>query len=102
MRIKIPKSMIIYVIEYYLSSLYKNREKWIELQFHNMSNSDFDYLFKNTCFRDITEQISNLLTVLKMQYEEYEDYKETLKIFENINKNINNNIVVGEVVKNAV
>ena len=93
---KIPKKIVIYIIEYYVNLIYKYKERICNGIYH-MYDDDREYFFKNHLI-----DVSNLLYVLKLPDDEYEDYKKTLEILEIIEpKEQQIDPVVGEVVKNA-
>ena len=93
---KIPKKIIIYIIEYYVNLFYKFRELICNGIYYMHGDDDN----RNYFFKKHAMDVSNLLYVLKLPDDEYEDYKKTLEILGIIKpKEQQIDPVVGEVVK---
>ena len=75
--VKIPRSILAYAFEYYLSSVYRNKQQWIELKYKNPNSYNED------AFKIFVSHISNFIYVLKLSDEEYELHKKTFESFKN-------------------
>ena len=76
-KVKIPKSILAYAFEYYITSICKNKQKWFELQII------YNEYYNEDDFKLFVAKISNFIYILKLSDEEYELHK---KIFESFNK----------------